>query len=135
MSCKIDTSGITNSLTIADSLMALRIAADNTEPLQRVEAGSSTQRDTASLTASAVDSSRYKAGAILGASRQVDLLERNALLGSARLQYSFSFASTDSSHDTFKTDSRGRTSKQVTKREKRGLLNSGYNQYSLNLFD
>ena len=116
--------------------MTLRIAADNPEPLQRAEAGAPTQRDAASLSpSSAVDSSRYKAGAILGASRQVDLLERNALLGSARLQYSFSFASTDSSHDTFKTDSRGRTSKQVTKREKRGLLNSGYNQYSLNLFD
>ena len=112
----------------------LRAAADNMDPMQRVE-GSSAQREAVSLSPSAADSSCFKAGAILGASRQVDLLERNALLGSARLQYSFNFASADSSLDSFKSDSRGRHSKQVTKREKKSLLNSGYNQYSLNLYD
>jgi len=131
----MDISISTKPSIIADSPMALRIAVDNTAPLQRVEAGSPTQKDTVSLSPSALDSSRYKSGGSLGASRQVDINERNALLGSARLQYSFNFASADSANDTFKSESRGLTSKQVTKREKRGLLNSGYNQYSLNLYE
>ncbi|HIJ88928.1 MAG TPA: hypothetical protein HPP97_14815 [Desulfuromonadales bacterium] len=111
--------------------MALSVAADNIEALQRVEAGTSTMREAACLSPSALDSSRFKAGGGLAASLQVDMHERNALLGNARLQYSFHFASADSAHH----NSPHKTSRQVTKREKRGLLNSSYSQYSLNFYE
>lgn len=128
LSCKIDTPVITNPLNIADSSMTLHVTADNIDTLQRAEAGSSTLTEAASLTSSAVDSSRFMAGGALAASLQVDMRERNALLGNARLQYSFHFATADSAHH----NSLHKTSRQVTKREKRGLLNSSYSQYSLN---
>jgi hypothetical protein len=133
---KIDTLIRIKSSIIADSPKTLRIAADHAESLQRVDDGSPTHREAMSyFSPSAVDSSRYRAGGILEASRQVDLLERKALLGSALRQNFFNFASADSSHGTFKSDSRGKISKQVTKREKRGLLNSGKNKNTLNLYE
>jgi hypothetical protein len=106
--------------------MAIHAAADNIEALQRVEDSSSTFRNTASLPPSA-DSSCFT----LAASLQVDMHERNALLGNARLQYSFHFTSADSS----RPNATHKNSRQVTKREKKGLLNSSYSQYSLNFYE
>jgi hypothetical protein len=112
--------------------MAHHVAADNIETLQRVEAGSSPLKEAVSLTpSSAIDSSRILSGGALAASLQVDMRERNALLGNARLQYSFNFATADSAHHT----SMHRTSRQVTKREKKGLLNSSFSQYNLNFYE
>jgi hypothetical protein len=86
------------------------------------------------------DALLYTSSGRLEASRQVDLHERNALRGEAGKQYSFDFTSGESARhnslrDTLASDTKGRISRQVTKREKKGLLNSGINQYTLNLYD
>lgn len=137
-SCIISAISLKPSVT-ADSLMAYRTVADKPEPPQKVEVAPATQRDVISLSPPVDEIPLYNSGR-LQASRQVEMHERDALRGSAGQQYSFSFVSDDTSRSnpspaTHKSDHRGSGSKQVTKREKKGLLNSGLNQYNLDLYE
>jgi hypothetical protein len=127
-------------LVTAESPMTYRIATDNADPQKGTEVVSSPPGDTVSLSRATPDAPLYTSSGRLEASRQVDLHERSALRGDAGKQYSFHFASGESSRhnshrDTLVSDIKGKISRQVTKREKKGLLNSSINQYTLNLYD
>ncbi len=120
------------------------MTADKAELLRATEPNSTrarldTQKDVVSLTRSASDTSLFTSGSRLEASSQVGMHEKHALRGTAAQQYSFHFDSADSARvrpslGTPKSDSSGKTSKQVTKKEKKALLNSSINQYNLTLY-
>lgn len=118
--------------------MTLRAAADREGELQSSGVDTATGTDSASSLLSEAVRTCLETDNALEASRQVDVRERDALRGAVGAQYSFAFISADNacrdltSASATSEHKRNRT-RQVTTREKKGLLHAEFDQYDLDL--